>query len=319
MIVFIYREEVYDQDTPRKNIADINIAKQRNGPDGRVPADLPWPVYPKFENFMPEDRGLSVNSGFACRPSSGRQPCVNNLESSSVKAAPGCPVHGRHQGRRLRARRHRSGVVAILDAADAFAVARLERGRRAAARRALPNRSSSCSNRHWQRGGAGRGAGTLAAARRLFTMRARSRCTGKRAPAGPPLPVWLKIDTGMGRLGIAARCPGPHGARPKRLPAVCRSAPDRVLGVMTHLALRRRAGEQPATAAAARVRLPRGDRRLARRRQHCQLGRHTGLARRTAVCAPVSGTTCRQLGAARADALRGYRRSPGKRLPRLPG
>ena len=34
LIVFIYREEVYNKDTPRKGIADIAIAKQRNGPIG---------------------------------------------------------------------------------------------------------------------------------------------------------------------------------------------------------------------------------------------------------------------------------------------
>ena len=34
IIVLIYREEVYEPDTPRKGIADIIIAKQRNGPTG---------------------------------------------------------------------------------------------------------------------------------------------------------------------------------------------------------------------------------------------------------------------------------------------
>jgi replicative DNA helicase len=36
VIAFIYREEVYDEDTMRKGIADIIVAKQRNGPLGDV-------------------------------------------------------------------------------------------------------------------------------------------------------------------------------------------------------------------------------------------------------------------------------------------
>jgi replicative DNA helicase len=34
LIAFIYREEVYDKDTTRRGIADIIVAKQRNGPIG---------------------------------------------------------------------------------------------------------------------------------------------------------------------------------------------------------------------------------------------------------------------------------------------
>ncbi|MEA3293285.1 MAG: replicative DNA helicase [Patescibacteria group bacterium] len=36
VVLFIYREDRYKQDTPRKNIADIIIAKHRNGPPGSV-------------------------------------------------------------------------------------------------------------------------------------------------------------------------------------------------------------------------------------------------------------------------------------------
>jgi replicative DNA helicase len=34
--MFIYRDEVYNPDTERKNIADIIVAKHRNGPVGSV-------------------------------------------------------------------------------------------------------------------------------------------------------------------------------------------------------------------------------------------------------------------------------------------
>lgn len=54
LIVFIYREEVYNQDTPRKGIADIAIAKQRNGPIGDFPLTFVG-RYTKFENWVPDN------------------------------------------------------------------------------------------------------------------------------------------------------------------------------------------------------------------------------------------------------------------------
>ena len=56
LIVFIYREEVYNQDTPRKGIADIAIAKQRNGPIGEFPLTFVG-RYTKFENWVPDTYG----------------------------------------------------------------------------------------------------------------------------------------------------------------------------------------------------------------------------------------------------------------------
>jgi len=53
LIVFIYREEVYNQETPRKGIADITIAKQRNGPIGDFPLTFVG-RYTKFENWVPD-------------------------------------------------------------------------------------------------------------------------------------------------------------------------------------------------------------------------------------------------------------------------
>jgi replicative DNA helicase len=54
LIIFIYREEVYNQDTPRKGIADISIAKQRNGPIGDFPLTFVG-RYTKFENWVPDN------------------------------------------------------------------------------------------------------------------------------------------------------------------------------------------------------------------------------------------------------------------------
>jgi len=56
LIVFIYREEVYNQDTPRKGIADISIAKQRNGPIGDFLLTFVG-RFTKFENWVPEAYG----------------------------------------------------------------------------------------------------------------------------------------------------------------------------------------------------------------------------------------------------------------------
>lgn len=36
LVMFVYREEYYNKETPRKNITDILIAKHRNGPTGQV-------------------------------------------------------------------------------------------------------------------------------------------------------------------------------------------------------------------------------------------------------------------------------------------
>ncbi|MEY4376695.1 MAG: hypothetical protein RJB26_1245, partial [Pseudomonadota bacterium] len=54
VIMMIYREEVYDQNTPRKGIADIIITKQRNGPVGEVQVAF-LGEYTKFENLATEN------------------------------------------------------------------------------------------------------------------------------------------------------------------------------------------------------------------------------------------------------------------------
>ncbi|MBT8143894.1 MAG: replicative DNA helicase, partial [Gammaproteobacteria bacterium] len=53
LILFIYREEVYDKETPRKGIADIIIAKQRNGPIGEFPLTFRG-QYTRFDDYIPD-------------------------------------------------------------------------------------------------------------------------------------------------------------------------------------------------------------------------------------------------------------------------
>ncbi len=49
VVMFLYRDEYYNKDTEAKNIAEVIIAKQRNGPIGTV--ELVWlPDYTKFGN-----------------------------------------------------------------------------------------------------------------------------------------------------------------------------------------------------------------------------------------------------------------------------
>ncbi len=56
LILFIYRDEVYDKESPRKGIADIIIAKQRNGPIGEFPLTFRG-QYTRFDDFIPDSYG----------------------------------------------------------------------------------------------------------------------------------------------------------------------------------------------------------------------------------------------------------------------
>jgi replicative DNA helicase len=56
LILMIYREEVYEPNTPRKGIADIIITKQRNGPTGEVHLTF-LGEFTRFENLVAESYG----------------------------------------------------------------------------------------------------------------------------------------------------------------------------------------------------------------------------------------------------------------------
>jgi replicative DNA helicase len=51
VILFIYRDEVYNEDSPSKGTAEIIIGKQRNGPIGKVTLTF-LGEYTKFENYI---------------------------------------------------------------------------------------------------------------------------------------------------------------------------------------------------------------------------------------------------------------------------
>ncbi len=49
MVMFLYRDDYYNPDTDKKGIAEVIIAKQRNGPIGTT--ELVWlPDLTKFAN-----------------------------------------------------------------------------------------------------------------------------------------------------------------------------------------------------------------------------------------------------------------------------
>lgn len=56
VVAFIYRDEIYnpDQNNPKKGIADIILAKQRNGPTGEAALTF-LANYTRFENIAPEE------------------------------------------------------------------------------------------------------------------------------------------------------------------------------------------------------------------------------------------------------------------------
>ena len=54
VIFFIYRDEVYDEDSPDKGTAEIIIGKQRNGPIGKVKLAFVG-EFTRFENLAPAE------------------------------------------------------------------------------------------------------------------------------------------------------------------------------------------------------------------------------------------------------------------------
>ncbi len=50
VVMFLYRDDYYNKESDKKGIAEVIIAKQRNGPIGTV--ELVWmPDYTKFANY----------------------------------------------------------------------------------------------------------------------------------------------------------------------------------------------------------------------------------------------------------------------------
>ena len=72
VIIFIYRDEVYDEDSPDKGTAEIIIGKQRNGPIGMHRLTF-LGEYTRFNNFTPRVDWDRRHEAKAARPVKQRQ------------------------------------------------------------------------------------------------------------------------------------------------------------------------------------------------------------------------------------------------------
>jgi replicative DNA helicase len=55
LVMFIYREDYYDQESEREGIADLMIAKHRNGGLGTVELTF-QKDYPRFMSYVGDER-----------------------------------------------------------------------------------------------------------------------------------------------------------------------------------------------------------------------------------------------------------------------
>ena len=90
LVMFIYRDEYYDEDSERPGEADLIIAKHRNGAVGKVTLTF-QKEYPKFMNY----------AGETLRAVSADAPCSPPASAATPTAVPARPV----RRQRLRGRR----------------------------------------------------------------------------------------------------------------------------------------------------------------------------------------------------------------------
>ena len=63
VIMFLYRDDYYNPETEKKNVAEVIIAKQRNGPTGTI--ELTWqPKYTRFVNMLKPGAGSQGAGSF---------------------------------------------------------------------------------------------------------------------------------------------------------------------------------------------------------------------------------------------------------------
>ncbi|MCU0808075.1 MAG: replicative DNA helicase [Candidatus Contendobacter sp.] len=91
LICFIYRDEVYNPDSPDKGKAEIIIGKQRNGPIGMVPLTF-LGQYTRFESYAPEFQ--STGSGYESSNSGAPRSGGAGSQSPAGKGGRAGPAGG---------------------------------------------------------------------------------------------------------------------------------------------------------------------------------------------------------------------------------
>jgi len=82
IVMFIYREDVYDENSDRKNVAELIIAKHRNGPTGTIELFFQKNLT-MFRNALKRDIAL-YNTTADRRPPSTVDKCVKRDQPRSV-------------------------------------------------------------------------------------------------------------------------------------------------------------------------------------------------------------------------------------------
>ena len=73
LVMFIYRDEYYNPETEKQGVAEMSIAKHRNGPGGRH-VELVVPVrFPKFANIARVERARPMPSRRTGAPRCGER------------------------------------------------------------------------------------------------------------------------------------------------------------------------------------------------------------------------------------------------------
>ncbi len=309
MILLIYREEVYDKNTTKRGMAEIDLAKHRNGETGTFVLTFQGQYRASSTTRpTPTPRACCADAAVSriLRACIDRGALRSNLDAVRA-AAPGARVMAV-----VKANAYGHGLVAVASGpagADALAPTRSR-----AIEEGVLLREAGITQPIVLLEGVFSGSQLAEAAHRDFELVVHDPSQIALLEAfgrGRRFTLWIKIDTGMNRLGF----------RPEEFPAALSRlhalpVPPREIRLLTHLA---RADERdcdmtadaagaPACSASSTRCRPRLVRRFRRAsgRQHRQLGGPARLA-----------GGARRLGAARSRALRRFAvPGTGRRRPR---